>query len=69
MVASKVGWGVVDSNVGCSWNVVDSEVGKRWQVRVMFDELVVAVGSIVEMGEAQQVSRRINERLHIQILK
>ena len=59
-------WGVVDSNVG--WRVevgvVDSEVGKRWQVRVMFDELV-AVGSVVEMGEAQQVSWKINERLHI----
>ena len=49
--------------------MVDSEVGKRWRARVTFDELVVAMGSVVEMGEAQQVSRRLNECLHIQILK
>ena len=46
LLISNVGWGV---EVG----VVDSEVGKRWRVRVMFDELV-AVGSVVEMGEAQE---------------
>ena len=36
----------------------------------MFDEFIVAGGSVVEMGEAQaqQVSWRINDRL-IQILK
>ena len=33
--------------------MVDSEVGKRWRVRVMFDEFIVAGGSVVEMGEAQ----------------
>ena len=49
---------MVDSDVGWSWGVklgvVDSKVGKRWRARVMFDELVVAVGSVVEMGEAKE---------------
>ena len=56
IVDSDVGLGVVDSNVG--WGVevgvVDREIGKRWRIRVLFDELVVAVGSVVEMGEAKE---------------
>ena len=68
---------MVDSDVGWGWDVevdvVDSEVGKRWWVRVMFNELVVAVGSVVEMGEAKERGTagvwRINKHFHIQILK